>query len=93
MKVQTYSDNPLGSQGNSKENQCQPTPLPNTTDPCTSLVVAVACKKKRERRWAHLVGFDNCLTNLVSFPPLKAVGTGQVAIVKKNYTTGQIAVP
>ena len=50
----------------------------------------MACKGKRERRLAHLVGFDNCLANLASFPPLKAVGTGQVAKYSKKKTRGQV---
>ena len=73
---------------------CQSTPLPNTTDPFTSLVVAVvACKKKGKEDGLTLLDLITFLQTLVSFPPLKAVGTGQVAIVKKDYRTGQIAVP
>ena len=41
------SNNPLGSQGNSKGNPASPPLCPTPPDPFTSLVVAVvACKKK-----------------------------------------------
>ena len=60
----------------------------------TSLVVAVLlCKKKGNEDGLTLLDLITFLQTLVSFPPLKAVGTGQVAIVKKDYRTGQIAVP
>ena len=93
MKVTTYSDNPLCSQGNSKGNPASPPHCPNTGPFHKFGGCCCGLQKERERRLAHLVGFDNCLANLVSFPPLKAVGTGQVAIVKKDYRTGQITVP
>jgi len=55
-KVKTYSDNPLGSQGNSKGSPASPPLCPTPPDPFTSLaVVVVACKENEKEGWLTLL--------------------------------------
>jgi len=52
-----------------QEESRQPTPLPNTGPLHKFGGCCCGLQKEKERRLAHLVGFGNCLANLVCFPP------------------------
>ena len=75
-----------------QEESRQPTPLPNTGPFHKFGGCCCGLQKEKERRLAHLVGFGNCLANLVSFPPWIKAGTGQVTVIKQDYRTGQVSV-
>ena len=60
---------PLVSLRKQQEESRQPTPLPNTGPFHKFGGCGCGLQKEKERRLAHLVGFGNCLANLVCFPP------------------------
>ena len=82
-RVQTYSRNPLCSQGNSKGNPASP-PLCPAPDPFTSLVVAVvACKKKGKEDGLTLLDLITFLQTLVIFSALEGSGNRTGGYSKK----------
>ena len=86
------TEKPLVFPREQQEESRQPSPLPNTGPFHKFGGCCCGLQKEKKRRLAHLVGFGNCLANLVSFPPWFKAGSRQVTVIKQDYMTGQDSV-